>query len=135
MTEPAARALHHLDLWVEDLRLASASWGWLLGELGWSEHQEWPNGRSWVYPAGIFLGVEQSPDLGSGGHPRLRAGLNHLALTVSARQALDALQATAPEHGWQELFADRSPHAGGPQHTALFLQDEQGFELEIVLHG
>lgn len=135
MTEPAARALHHLDLWVDDLRAAARSWGWLLGELGWSEYQTWRDGVSWVHPDGTYLGVEQSPDLAPGGHDRLRAGLNHLALTVNVRRALDALRATAPEHGWQELFADRYPHAGGPEHTALFLQDGQGFEVEIVLHG
>lgn len=134
MTEPAARALHHLDLWVDDLRTAAHSWGWLLGNLGWSEHQRWRDGLSWVHPDGTYLGVEQSPDLVPGGHDRLQAGLNHLALTISDRQALDALRAAAPEHGWQELFADRYPHAGGPEHSALFLQDGQGFEVEIVLN-
>src|SRR5699024_375615 len=107
MTEPAARALHHLDLWVEDLGSTSAAWGWLLGELGWSEHQRWSDGLSWVHPDGTYLGVEQSPDLVPGGHDRHRAGLNHLALTVTDRRALDALRAAAPRHGWQELFAEQ----------------------------
>lgn len=39
---------------------------------------------------------------------------------------------TAHEHGWQELFADKYPHAGGPTHTALFLENTEGFEVELV---
>ncbi len=127
------RALHHVDLWVEDLDRAAASWGWLLGELGWTEFQTWEGGRSWAHPDGTYLGVEQSPDLAPGRHDRLRAGLNHLALTTTDRPALDAVRAAAGQHRWRELFADRYPHAGGPEHTALFLEDEQGFEVEVVV--
>jgi len=31
------------------------------------------------------------------------------------------------------LFADKYPHAGGPEHTALFLVNSEGFEVEIVI--
>lgn len=40
--------------------------------------------------------------------------------------------AAAREHGWNELFAESYPHAGGPQHVALFLENHEGFEVEIV---
>ncbi len=35
-------------------------------------------------------------------------------------------------HGWREVFEDRYLHAGGPQHTALFIENGEGFELELV---
>lgn len=127
------RALHHLDLWVDDLDRARASWGWLLRELGWVPFQDWAGGQSWSHPDGTYLGLEQSPDLAPGGHDRRRAGLNHLALTADDRDSLDALRAAAEAHGWSELFADRYPHAGGAGHTALFLEDDQGFEVEVVV--
>ncbi|WP_109471780.1 VOC family protein [Ornithinimicrobium cavernae] len=130
-----SRALHHVDLWVDDLDRAEAQWGWLLGRLGWSPHQGWGTGRSWIHPDGTYLGLEQSPDLVPGGHDRHRAGLNHLALTCADRAALDSLRSAAGEHGWHELFGDRYPHAGGTEHTALFLEDGQGFEVEIVVGG
>jgi RimJ/RimL family protein N-acetyltransferase len=38
---------HHIELWVGDLAVAEASFGWLLGELGWREFQRWPNRISW----------------------------------------------------------------------------------------
>ncbi|MGO8726360.1 MAG: hypothetical protein ACLQK8_06515 [Streptosporangiaceae bacterium] len=40
--------------------------------------------------------------------------------------------AAAPAHGWQLLFADRHPHAGGSQHYAAYLEDSDGFEVELV---
>ena len=53
--------LHHIELWVPDLTRAEASWGWLLGKLGYHVYQEWPEGRSWR--AGVtYIVIEQSPD-------------------------------------------------------------------------
>jgi hypothetical protein len=44
---------------------------------------------------------------------------------------VDRLTAAAPEHGWALLFADRHPHAGGPQSYAAYLEDAWGFEVEL----
>jgi hypothetical protein len=50
----ATGAIHHVELWVPDLGRAIASWGWLLGELGYEQFQDWPDGRtltsSWRWP-------------------------------------------------------------------------------------
>jgi catechol 2,3-dioxygenase-like lactoylglutathione lyase family enzyme len=130
VTDVPAGGLHHVELWVPDLGRAVASWGWLLGELGWTPHQDWPAGRSWRLGP-TYVVVEQSPAL-TGPHERCRAGLNHLALHAGARDAVDALTAAAPAHGWSLLFADRHPWAGGPDHYAAYLEDSDGFEVELV---
>lgn len=122
--------LHHVELWVPDLERAVADWGWLLGELGWSPFQEWSAGRSWR-SGGVYLVVERSPAM-TDGHDRLRAGLNHLAFHGGDRAAVDALAAAASGHGWQPLFADRFPWAGGPEHYAAYLENADGFEVEVV---
>jgi hypothetical protein len=31
------------------------------------------------------------------------------------------------------MFADRYPHAGGAGHVALYLENSEGFEVEIVV--
>ena len=42
MTEnPHTGMLHHVELYVSDLRKSSEFWGWLLGELGYREYQRW----------------------------------------------------------------------------------------------
>jgi catechol 2,3-dioxygenase-like lactoylglutathione lyase family enzyme len=123
--------LHHVELWVPDLDRAVASWGWLLGELGYEEFQRWPDGRSWRLGE-TYLVVERSPALTAAAHERCRPGLNHLALHAGSRAELDQLTAAAPRHGWSLLFADRHPFAGGPEHYATYLENEDGFEVELV---
>lgn len=125
-------AFHHVELWTADLKTAEHEWRWLLDAIGWGEGDTWAQGRTWTHADGSYLVLEQSPDLHGTLHDRLRPGLNHLAFNAGQTAALDALRMTAHEHGWQELFADKYPHAGGPTHTALFLENTEGFEVELV---
>lgn len=124
--------LHHVELWVPDLERAAASWGWLLERLGYERHQNWTDGRSWRM-AETYIVLEQSPALRvDEPHDRMRPGLNHLAFHVPNRSALDALVEAAPAQGWTLLFPDRHPYAGGPEHCAGYLEDGDGFEVELV---
>ena len=123
--------LHHVELWVPSLARAEESWGWLLGELGWVEHQRWPAGVSWILDA-TYIVVEQSPALVGDVHDRLRPGLNHLALHGGTPQRVDRLVDVAPGHGWTLLFPDRHPYAGGPGTYAAYLTDRDGYEAELV---
>lgn len=124
-------ALHHVELWVPDLGRAVAEWGWLLGELGYAPHQDWPAGRSWRLGP-TYIVVEQSPALTASEHDRCRPGLNHLAFHAGGRERVDALATAAPTHGWQLLFGDRHPYAGGPEVYAAYLSNTDGFEVELV---
>ncbi|MFI9385963.1 VOC family protein [Kutzneria sp. NPDC052558] len=121
--------LHHVELWVPDLDRTIRSWGWLLTELGYGQCQDWSAGRSWRLGE-TYIVVEQSPALSSDRHDRQRPGLNHLAFHAGDR--VDALVAAAPSHGWTLLFPDKQPYAGGPDHYAGYLSDEDGFEVELV---
>ncbi len=128
---PAAGGLHHVELWVPDLDRARRSWGWLLEELGWQQDGQWASGAS--YRLGdVYVVLEHGPDVLPGGHERCRPGLNHLALHAGTPADVDRLVAECVAHGWRPLFADRYPHAGGPQHHAAYLEDEDGFEVELV---
>ncbi|MER7460920.1 VOC family protein [Micromonospora sp. NPDC126480] len=128
---PRTGALHHVEVWVPDLPAAIRSWGWLLGELGWTPFQEWPAGRSWRLGP-TYLVLECSPALSGPAHDRLAPGLNHLAFHAGPPAAVDRLVAAAPAHGWSLLFPDRHPRAGGPGTYAAYLADDQGYEVELV---
>lgn len=123
--------LHHVELWVPDLDGALQPWGWLFTELGWTEFQNWPGGRSWRRGE-TYVVLEQSPALSGPRHDRLAPGLNHLAFTAGPPAEVDRLHRTAPEHGWSPMFADRYPHAGGPESYAAYLEDGWGYEVELV---
>ena len=42
------------------------------------------------------------------------------------------LVADTAEGGWTLMFADRHPFAGGPDHYAAYLENTEGFEVELV---
>ena len=133
MTEPSTGTLHHVEIWVPDLARGVRAWGWLLESLGHKVFQDWPAGRSWRLGA-TYLVVEQSSALTATEHDRCRPGLNHLAFHVATTDLVKRLVAQAPRHGWSLMFPDRHPYAGGPQHYAAYLENEDGFEVELVAH-
>jgi hypothetical protein len=122
---------------VPDLDRASIAWGWLLTELGWSEHSQWSVGRSWILGA-TYLVIEQSTAITHPLHERTRPGLNHVAFHAGSRARVDELAAGAGAFGWSPLFADRYPWAGGAPgdgsvgHYAAYLEDADGYEVELV---
>jgi catechol 2,3-dioxygenase-like lactoylglutathione lyase family enzyme len=123
--------LHHIELWVPDLAAARHSWGWLLTELGWTVSDL--GGTTFEAQHGdVYLFVEQSPALSGRLHDRLAPGVNHLAFHAGTREHVDAMVTAAPEYGWTLLFPDRHPYAGGPQHYAAYLENEAGYEVELV---
>ena len=125
--------VHHIELGTDDLEPVVEPFDWLLPRRGWpADHDPgWPQGRVWRHPSGAYIVLEESPAV-TAPHDRMRAGLNHLALRVEGRAELDGIRAEAGDHDWTELFSDRYPHAGGPDLTALYLENAQGFEVEIV---
>jgi len=129
--QPAAGIIHHIELWVPDLDRAIVSWGWLLTALGYRLYQDWPGGRSWG--AGhTYIVVEQSPARTAGRHDRCRPGVNHLAFFAADRPHVDELVAEGLLHGWKLMFTDLHPYAGGEHHYAAYLENADGYEVEIV---
>jgi RimJ/RimL family protein N-acetyltransferase/catechol 2,3-dioxygenase-like lactoylglutathione lyase family enzyme len=129
---PKANAgVHHVELWVPDLSVAEASFGWLFRELGWHEYQRWDRGVSWRH-GDSYVVVEDSSARTGERHERTAPGLNHLALHAGTRADVDRITAAASAHGWRLMFADRHPHAGGPDHYAAYLENADGFEVELV---
>jgi catechol-2,3-dioxygenase len=126
--------LHHLELWMDDAARDEGPWPWLLHRLGYTVDSTWETGRSWVN-GDAYIVLESGTAHVRGCHNRLRSGLNHLALWAGARDELDALVADAVQHGWTLMFADRHPHAGGPDTYAAYLEDAAGFEVELVAEG
>lgn len=124
-------AVHHIELWVPSLERAVESFGWALGTLGYEEFQRWENGRSWRNGV-TYVVAEESPAVVGGEHDRRRPGVNHLAFHAGSVDDVERIVEEAPHHGWTLLFSDRHPHAGGPDHYAAFLENEDGFEIELV---
>lgn len=123
-------AIHHVQIWVPDLARAERSWGWLLDRLDFVLARTWEHGRVWRKD-GAGIAIEQSPDMVPGMlYSRLRPGLNHIAFHVVSADALAALVAEAVPNGWTTLDGGRHPFPPGT--TTAFLEDADGFEVELV---
>lgn len=131
---PSVGALHHIEIWVADLDAATTSWGWLLTALGYTPFREWEGARTWRRGETYFV-IEASPDLTAETHDRCRPGLNHLAFHAGSEAEVDRLTDEAQANGWTLMFADRHPYAGGPDHYAAYLENADGFEVELCTTG
>ncbi|WP_081746426.1 reverse transcriptase-like protein [Arthrobacter sp. H5] len=127
----ATGTLHHVEVWVANLQEAKDSLGWLLERLGFQPKDQWNDGASWA-GAGIYVVIESGPDVAAEPHQRRRPGVNHLAFNAGSRAEVDLLARRAASHGWSLLFADRHPFAGGPDHYAAYVENSEGFEVELV---
>ncbi len=76
--------------------------------------------------------LEQSPALSADQHDRLRPGLNHLAFHAGTPAEVEALVHQAGHRGWRLLFPDKHPYAAGPDYYAAYLENADGFEVELV---
>ncbi len=124
-------SIHHLQLWVPDLERAEQSWGWLLEQLGYTLTHRFEHGCVWR-DANTAIVVEASPDMVPGMlHSRLRPGMNHVAFNVDSAEAIAAIVAASAEHGWTPLGGEPR-HPLAPAHTAAYLEDADGFEVELI---
>ena len=123
--------LHHTEIWVNDFAAAEKSLGWLLERLGFVRKDTWDSGASWQ-GADSYIVLESGSDVERGPYSRRRPGLNHLAFAAGSEADVELLARRAASHGWTLLFADRHPHAGGPEHYAAYLENDEGFEVELV---
>ena len=120
-----------MTLWVPDLARAEASWGWLLGELGYGRDRSLDNVLLFRHGSGFAVALEQSPDMVPGMlYSRLRPGLNHIAFTLESADVFFSILAEATSHGWETLPIDGHRIAGGAQ--VGYLEDGDGFEVELV---
>ena len=83
--------LHHVELYVSDLRETSAFWGWLLEYLGYEPFQEWEGGRSWRSGETYLVFVQVEERFREIPYHRCGVGLNHLAFHAASREDVDRL--------------------------------------------
>ena len=126
--------LHHLTLWVPDLRRAERSWSWLLGSLGYVADRSVGSVLLFRHAGRFAIALEQSDDMVPGMlYSRMRPGLNHIAFHVESSEMLAAISGEAPDNGWSFLPTDRPdrhPIAGGA--NVAYLENSDGFEVELV---
>jgi catechol 2,3-dioxygenase-like lactoylglutathione lyase family enzyme len=124
--------LHHVELYVSDLRRSREFWQWFLGELGYTVCAEWEQGVSLQLGATYLVLVQTRAEHLNPPYHRCRVGLNHLAFHASSREDVDRMTAKLRERNVPILYEDRLPHAGGDDYYAVFFEDPDRIKVELV---
>lgn len=125
-------AIHHIEIYVEDINKTRKFYEWLLPELGYKLYQDWENGFSFKLDKTYIDFVEVEEEYRKYGYHRKRIGLNHIAFSVSNRNKVDNISNILLENGMNILYEDKHPYAGGKNHYAVYFEDPDRIKLEIV---
>ena len=124
--------LHHIEIYVSDLKKSRVFWDWLLGEeLNYSKYQEWDLGVRWKQNETYIVFVQAEDKFLDVPYHRRRVGLNHLAFHAT-KQKVDELTAILEKRGYTVLYKDKHPYAGGEEYYAVFFEDPDRIKVEIV---
>ncbi|WP_223700026.1 VOC family protein [Sutcliffiella deserti] len=124
--------IHHIELYVSDLRKSVRFWGWLLEELGYSVYQKWEQGQSWKLGETYLVFVQTEERFLEIPYHRKRVGLNHLAFHVSSRDKVDEITEKLSKQKVKILYQDKHPYAGGENYYAVFFEDPDRMKVEVV---
>ena len=124
--------LHHVELYVSDLKRTIEFWGWFLEELGYSPFQEWESGRSWKLDDTYLVFVQTEERYLDIPYNRCRVGLNHLAFHAESRQQVDDITEQLKAKGISILYTDKHPFAGGEDYYAVYFEDPDRIKVELV---
>lgn len=124
--------LHHIEIYVSDLKRSIDFWGWFLEELGYSSFQEWESGQSWKIEDTYIVFVQAEERFLDVQYHRSRVGLNHLAFHADSRQQVDDMTKKLKNRGVTLLYTKQNPFAGGVDHYAVYFEDPDRIKVELV---
>lgn len=128
-----AIGLHHVELYVSDLKRSMTFWHWFLQELGYEKWDEWDKGESWkVNDTYIVFVQTEEKFLNRPPYHRSAVGLNHLAFWADSKVKVDDMVTQAQQLGWTLLYKDHHPYAGGPDYYAAYFEDPDRIKVELV---
>jgi len=124
--------IHHIELYVSDLKRSVQFWGWFLEQLGYYRYQQWEDGQSWKLGDSYLVFVQAEERFLDVPYHRCRVGLNHLAFHALSRGQVDDITSMLKDRGVPILYADKHPFAGGPDYYAVFFEDPDRIKVELV---
>lgn len=124
--------IHHIELYVSDLKKSMSFWSWFLEELGYELFQSWESGKSWKLGETYIVFVQTEERFLDIPYHRSRVGLNHLAFHASSRQHVNEMTDQLKARGMDILYTDKHPYAGGENYYAVFFEDPDRIKVELV---
>ena len=132
MREKNKGLLHHVEIYVSDLKRSTEFWGWFLAKLGYKQISKWDMGESWMLGETYIVFVQAEERFLDIPYHRCRAGLNHLAFHAGSKQHVDELYKELKKKDITILYEERHPYAGGKDYYAVFFEDPDRIKVELV---
>lgn len=124
--------IHHIEIYVSNLKNTVNFWSWFLEELGYSEFQKWESGISWRLGETYIVFVQAEERFLDVAYHRCQVGLNHLAFHAESRQHVDEVTQKLIDKGIGILYEDKHPYAGGKDYYAVFFENPDRIKVELV---
>ena len=124
--------IHHIEIYVSDLKKTIEFWSWLLPELGYEKYQEWNKGISYKLLDTYLVFVQTEKKFLDIIYHRKRTGLNHLAFHAESRAMVDNLTNELKERKVEILYEDKYLFAGEKDYYAVFFEDPDRIKVELV---
>ncbi|MBK9333621.1 MAG: VOC family protein [Ignavibacteria bacterium] len=126
-------AIHHVEIYVSDLKKSIEFWEWLLTEkFSYMVYQKWDCGVSYKFGESYIVLVQTEDKYLVNNFNRKNTGLNHLAFHCDSKSFIDTLTAELKERNVNILYSDRHPYAGGEDYYAVFFEDPDRIKVEVV---
>lgn len=125
--------IHHIEIYVSDLKKTILFWEWLLTKkFTYEIFQKWDRGISFKLGETYIVFVQTEKKYLSNPYNRRNTGLNHLAFHCSSKEFVDTLTKELKEKNINILYADKHPYAGGENYYAVFFEDPDRIKVEVV---
>jgi peptidase E/catechol 2,3-dioxygenase-like lactoylglutathione lyase family enzyme/GNAT superfamily N-acetyltransferase len=133
LTSPKTQSgdLHHIEIYVSDLKQSITFWSWFLLRLGYFEYQSWNQGRSYRKDDTYIVFVQTEEKYRDITYHRCRTGLNHLAFRAISTEIVDQMTKELRKKNIKILYEDKHPHAGGVSYGVYF-EDPDRIKVELV---
>lgn len=124
--------IHHIEIYVSNLKRSIDFWEWLLEELGYESFQSWEMGQSWKLGESYIVFVQAEEKYLDVPYHRCRVGLNHLAFHADSREQVDNMTTKLKQKGINILYSAKHPFAGGEEYYAVYFEDPDRIKVELV---
>lgn len=124
--------MHHIEIYVSDLKESKDFWEWLLFKLEYKEYQKWDKGISYILNDSYIVFVQAEDRFLDIPYHRCRVGLNHLAFYGEGKEFVDEITNELRKKEIKILYEDKHPYAGGRDHYAVYFESPDRMKVEVV---
>ncbi|MCX7877123.1 MAG: VOC family protein [Ignavibacteria bacterium] len=126
--------IHHIEIYVSDLKKSISFWKWLLTKkFSYEIFEKWDRGISFIFGKTYIVLVQTEKKYLDVPYNRKRTGLNHIAFHCTSRKFIDKLTEELKKKKIRILYTDKHPYAGGKNYYAVFFEDPDRIKVEVVL--